>query len=66
MNMSTRDKKVGGAKMKMEITEVKIIEVGVNVEIKITARNGLVTYSRYGFNTEAEAREAIERFGLKE
>lgn len=50
----------------MEITEVKIVEIGVDIEIRITVNNGLRFYSRYRFKTVEEAREAIEEYGLKE
>ena len=50
----------------MEITEVKIVEIGVDIEIRITVNNGLKFYSRYRFDTVSEAREAIKDYGMVE
>lgn len=50
----------------MEVTEVKIVEIGVSLEIRITINNGLRFYTRYGFETVSEAREALEAYGLRE
>lgn len=50
----------------MEITEIKIVEVGVNIEIRITLNNGLRFYSHYGFETVEKARNALNDYGLHE
>ena len=49
----------------MEVQSVKIIQQGVNIEIRIVV-NGLVFYSNYGFETVTEAREALNDYGLQE
>ena len=49
----------------MEITEIKIVEMGVSVEIRITV-NGLRFYSHCNFDNATEAREFLNSHGLQE
>ena len=39
----------------MEITEIKIVEVGVNIEVRITLNNVFRLYSDYKFESYEQA-----------
>lgn len=49
----------------MKIDEVKIVQIGVGIEIRITV-NGIRFYTHCNFDTEAEAREMLKIHGMKE
>ena len=49
----------------LNIESVKIIEMGVNVEIKIKV-NGMPFYSHMGFETKKDAKKYMEKMGIKE
>ena len=50
----------------MEITEVKIITMGVSIEVRITVNNAMRFYSNCNFDTVEQARAALANCGLKE
>lgn len=50
----------------MQITEVKIITMGVSVEIRITVNNALRFYTHCNFETVEQARQVLKDCGLKE
>ena len=50
----------------MKITEIKIVEVGVNIEIKLTLNNVFSFYSKYGFESYEQARKTLEYYGIQE
>ena len=49
----------------MEITKVEIVEVGVDLKIKIIV-NGMAFYSVYAFDTTRQAKAVLTAYGLKE
>lgn len=50
----------------MEITEIKIVEIGVSIEVRVTINNVFQFYSKYGFETEEQARKTLEYYGIQE
>lgn len=44
---------------------IKIIEIGVDIEIKLTV-NGINFYTHEKFETEKKARKFLDEHGLKE
>lgn len=49
----------------MKIEKVEIVEVGVDLKIKIVV-NGMVFYSAYSLDTVKQAKAVLEAYGLKE
>lgn len=49
----------------MNQIDIRIVEVGVNIEIKLTI-NGLPFYSHYGFGTVQQAKDLLNAHNLQE
>lgn len=50
----------------MQITEIKIVEIGVNIEVRVTLNNAFKFYTHYKFDTVEQARKTLEYYGLHE
>lgn len=50
----------------MKITEIKIVEKGVNIEIRLTLNNVFRFYSNYGFESYEQAKKTLECYGIQE
>lgn len=50
--------------MEIKIMEIKVIEMGCNVEIKFVI-NGIPTYTQQGFDNERQALKFLAKHGLR-